>query len=159
VSDRPLYDQVVAEIPRLRRFARNLIGSADRADDLVQDALIRAVESIDSFRSGSNLRAWLFAILRNVFIDQRRREVRAPFEDAGADGPPEVWVAPNQERQAELDDLAAAIARMPDGMRQVVLLCGVEGLDYEEVAEILGIPVGTVRSRLSRAREMLKQDY
>jgi RNA polymerase sigma-70 factor, ECF subfamily len=134
------------EIPRLRRYARALTHDASRADDLVQSSLLRAVAKQHLWQPGTDLRAWLFTILHNQYVNDVRRSAREgvtiPVDDVGA--------------ALQLRDLERAIASLPEGQRQTILLLGLEGMRYEEVAAILGIPVGTVRSRLSRGRDMLR---
>ncbi len=144
------------EIPRLRRYARALTRDASRADDLVQSCLVRAIAKQHLWQEGTDLRAWLFTILHNHNVNDVRRSAREdtaiPVEEvAGA-----LPVAANVYDSLQLRDLNRAIGRLPDEQRQVILLVGLEGMRYEEVAEILGIPVGTVRSRLSRGRESLR---
>jgi RNA polymerase sigma-70 factor (ECF subfamily) len=144
------------EIPRLRRFARYLVRDADRADDVVQECLARALDKVDSWQPGTNLRAWLFVILRNCHIDEVRRARHHPVvNDAGADdrlpGIPE-----SQDLRVTLGEIRDAFLRLKEEHREILLLIVVEGLDYQEAAGILGIPVGTVRSRLSRARQALR---
>lgn len=152
----PLLAAIAAEVPRLRRFARVLMRGADGADDLVQETLVRAIAARAQFAEGSNLRAWLFAILRNVNLSQRRRAGRSPLAPAPSTMP-EAPVSGGQEEQHRLRDLGRAFDALPRAQQQVLWLTVVEGLDYEQVAAVLGTPVGTVRSRLSRARETLRR--
>ena len=149
--------QIVAEqIPALHRYARSLAGSADKADDLVQDCLERAVAHFDQFRPGTNLRAWLFTILHNVHCDHRRqvarRGVQVPIEDWAQ----ELRSPASQPKQLEVRDLSRAFDGLSEAHRQVLILAGVEGLSCEEAAEQLHIAVGTVKSRLFRARANLR---
>ena len=144
-------------IPALRRYAWALCRrSAHDADDLVQDCLLRALARWHLRRTDGSVRAWLFAILHNQFVTLCRKEMRRPklatFDEA--DGP-ETDAA--QPHAAYLSDVAAALDTLPDDQRAVLLLVGVEDLSYEEAAHSLGIPVGTVMSRLSRGRERLRQ--
>ena len=145
-----------SEIPRLRRYARALTRDASRADDLVQSCLVRAIAKQHLWQPGTDLRAWLFTILHNQHVNDVRRAVRegaaVPVEDVA----PMLTVNSNAGASLQLRDLERAIARLPDEQRQVILLVGLEGMRYEEVATILGIPIGTVRSRLSRGRETLR---
>lgn len=159
-DDRPANDQLLAamadEVPRLRRFARVLLRGQDGADDLVQETLMRAITARAQFEPGTNLRAWLFAILRNQHLSLRRRAGRSPF----APSPAELPAAPvsgGQEEGHAFRDLGRAFERLPKSQRQVLWLTVVEGLDYEQVAQVIGTPVGTVRSRLSRARDALRK--
>ena len=159
--DRALTDDVKAriieQIPGLRRFARYLARDADHADDLVQETLIRALGALPQLDPGGNLRAWLFTILQNVLRGEWRRRRRSPVRhDISLDSAPEPVRSGGQLESASLNELASAIRKLPPRFREVLMLCGVEGFDYEEAATILGVPVGTVRSRLSRARAMLK---
>lgn len=145
------------EIPRLRRYARYLARDSDYAEDLVQECLVKAVANIDRFQPGTNMRAWLFVILRNVFLNDRRREARAPFSGYVEQESPSLARRGNQEDQADLNDLCKAFERLSLEQREVLLLVAIEGLRYEEAADIVQIPVGTVRSRLSRARQALRE--
>jgi len=144
------------EIPRLRRYARALTRDASRADDMVQSCLLRAVAKQHLWQPGTDLRAWLFTILHNQNVNYVRRSVRegvpVPLEDVA----PALTAPSNVEASLELRDLERAIARLPEEQRQVILLVGLEEMGYEEAAKILGIPVGTVRSRLSRGRDSLR---
>jgi RNA polymerase sigma-70 factor (ECF subfamily) len=155
------HPDLVAAIPRLRRYARVLTGEATRADDLVQDTLARAWEKRRLWQAGTDLRAWLFTVMHNVFVNQRalaRREalnVSIDAEDAG-----EVWqiaVRPNQQLRVELSEVLASVGRLPAEQREVLLLAAVEELKYGEIAAVLDVPIGTVMSRLSRAREKLRR--
>jgi len=148
--------QVEPEIPRLRRYARYLTRDADQADDLVQEALTRAIAKFDTWQPGTNLRAWLFVILRNAHISEVRRRNRAPIDDAVAEDHPGLAVSGGHESRLALVELHEAFERLSQEHREVVHLVAVEGLKYEEAAEILEVPVGTVRSRLSRARTALR---
>lgn len=142
-------------IPALRRFAWALTRRGDEADDLVQDCLERALARAGSFRGQGERRAWLFSILHNLFVSHRRRAARRatlPLEDA-----PEPARPPNQEHAVSARELLAALERLPEDQRVVLLLVGVEDLSYEEAARALGIPIGTVMSRLSRGRERLRR--
>lgn len=147
---------LIAFLPTMRRFALSLTRSADAADDLVQAACERALVNAASFSPGSRFDAWMFRIIRNLWIDRlRRARTRAavPVEEgeavAGADG------AALAEARLELSDTAAAILRLPDDQREVLTLVCVEGLSYAQAAEVMGTPVGTVMSRLARARVRL----
>jgi RNA polymerase sigma-70 factor (ECF subfamily) len=148
---------IEAEIPRLRRYARALTRDAARADDLVQSCLTRAVAKQHLWQPGTDLRAWLFTILHNQHVNDVRRSVREGVTVAIEEMAPAMSVPPRATAVLELRDLEAAIARLAPEQRQVILLVGLEGMQYEEVALVLGIPVGTVRSRLSRGREQLRR--
>ena len=141
-------------IPRLRRYARALVGDRYAADDLVQDTLERAWNKLHLWRQGSDLRAWLFAIMHNVFVNQarsRRKEIERHMEEL-----PVIAVRATQGQNLELIDVDRALRALPDDQREVVLLVAVEQLTYEETSVALSVPIGTVMSRLSRARERLR---
>ncbi|HEV7371258.1 sigma-70 family RNA polymerase sigma factor [Arenibaculum sp.] len=149
-------ERLEQEIPALRRFARALVGHPERADDLVQDTLERALTRLDSYTPGTNMRAWLFTILRNAHINElrRARTTTAPDETLEALSPP----APaGQEHGLAMRDLQRALAQLTPEMREVLLLIGLEGLSYEEAATVLCAKVGTVKSRLCRGREALRR--
>lgn len=146
-----------AEIPRLRRYARALTRDVSRADDLVQSCLARALAKQHLWQAGTDLRAWLFTILHNQHVNDVRRSVREGVSVAVEEMAPVLTVQPRAHAALLLRDLEAALARLPQEQRQVILLVGLEGMRYEEVAMVLGIPVGTVRSRLSRGRDQLRQ--
>jgi len=144
------------EIPRMRRYARALTRNTAKADDLVQSGLVRALEKQHLWEPGSNLRAWLFTILHNQHVNDVRHALRqgslGPVEDAES-----VWrVEPAADASLQLADLQRAIDTLSHEQREVLLLVCLEGMRYEQVATILDIPVGTVRSRLSRARTTLR---
>ena len=148
-------DDLEEQIPSLRRYALALVRDRVRADDLVQDTLERALRKFSLWRRGSNLRTWLFAIMHNLFMNQLRRE-RTAAETSLTEGAPELSVAPSDEHALDVRDLIAALDQLPVEYREVVLLVGLEELSYREVARALGIPLGTVMSRLSRGRERLR---
>jgi RNA polymerase sigma-70 factor, ECF subfamily len=147
---------VESEIPRLRRYARALTRDASRADDLVQSCLVRAIAKQHLWQPDTDLRAWLFTILHNQHVNDVRRGVREgaaiPVEEVAS----ALTVEANAGACLQLRDLERALTRLTHEQRQVILLVGLEGMRYEEVATILGIPIGTVRSRLSRGRETLR---
>ena len=160
--NRPLKEdikaKIIEQIPGLRRFARYLARDADHADDLVQETLIRALGALPQLDPSGNLRAWLFTILQNVLRGEWRRRRRSPVRhEVPVENAPEPVKSGGQLETASLAELASAIRKLPPRFREVLMLCGVEGFDYEEAANILGVPVGTIRSRLSRARAMLKE--
>jgi RNA polymerase sigma factor (sigma-70 family) len=146
-----------AEIPRLRRYARALTRDAARADDLVQNCLLRAVAKKHLWQDGTDLRAWVFTILHNQHVNDVRRAVREGTSVSIEDMASVLTIQPSAAAALQLRDLERALAALPEEQRQVILLVGLEGMRYEEVAAILGIPIGTVRSRLSRGREMLRR--
>lgn len=141
-------------IPRLRRYARALAGDASTADDLVQDTLERAWTKLHLWRSGSDLRAWLFTIMHNVHVNQIRSRgaPTIPLDEDTPDAP----VRPSQADFLEVRDVDAALSRLPLEQREVLLLVALEHLSYQNCAQMLGIPIGTVMSRLARARERLR---
>jgi RNA polymerase sigma-70 factor (ECF subfamily) len=145
------------EIPRLRRYAMSLTRNATRAEDLIQDCLTRALSKVDLWQPGTDLRAWLFTILHNQYVNHVRRAIREGTGVGISDFEAALTCSPNQGKALELRDLNRALAKLPEEQRQVLLLVGVEGMRYEEVAAVLDIPTGTIRSRLSRGREMLRQ--
>jgi RNA polymerase sigma-70 factor, ECF subfamily len=148
-------EQITNCIPRLRRYARALTGDRALADDLVQDTLERAWGRLHMWRRGSDLRAWLFSIMHNLYVNQaisRHDKATMTLEDTGLDLP----VPATQEERLVIRELVAALGRLPDEQREVMLLVGLEQMSYQEVAEVLGIPIGTVMSRLSRGRERLR---
>ena len=151
-----LRDALLAAVPSLRAFAISLSGQVDRADDLVQDTLLRALSHIDRFERGTNLNAWLFTILRNLFHSEyrkRRREVEDP--DGSYAG--RLKVSPEQGAHLDFEDFRAALAKLPPDQREALLLVGAAGLPYEDVATIMDCAVGTVKSRVNRARVRLAQ--
>lgn len=145
---------IIEHIPRLRRYARALVGDRYLADDLVQDTLERAWNKFHLWRPGSDLRAWLFTIMHNVFVNQARRR-RYEIEQA-MDEVPAIAVRATQGEQLELEDVDRALRTLSAEQREVVLLVAVEQLTYGQVSRALDIPIGTVMSRLSRARERMR---
>jgi RNA polymerase sigma-70 factor (ECF subfamily) len=146
-----------AEIPKLRRYARALARDAVRADDLVQNALLRAIAKQHLWQPGTDLRAWLFTILHHQNVNDVRRSLREGDRVAVENVAPTLATVSDPTAALQIRDLERAIAALPEEQRQVLLLVGLEGMRYEEVATILEIPVGTVRSRLSRGRETLRR--
>jgi RNA polymerase sigma-70 factor (ECF subfamily) len=149
---------IEAEIPYLRRYARVLADGTDAADDLVQDALERAIARYERFQRGTNLRAWLFTILHNIRCDQHRRVVRRPVEVPIDDAVHQPSARASQADALHLADFQRAFARLSEPHREVLLLVGIEGLDYQRAAVVLGVEVGTVKSRVFRARESLRHE-
>lgn len=152
-----LRQRIEAEIPRLRRYARALTRDIVAADDLVQDCLLRGLAKIHLWKEGTDLRAWLFTILHNQYVNQVRRAVREGVAVSVSETEPTLTRVADQGKRLELRDLDRALARLPEEQRTVILLVGLEGMRYEAVAEMVGVPVGTVRSRLSRGREALRR--
>jgi RNA polymerase sigma-70 factor (ECF subfamily) len=149
--------QLIAEIPRLRRYARALWrGDVVTADDLVQDCLARALSRLDRWQTGTDLRAWLFTMMHNLYVNQLRRAANAPVTVAmTADDAVAVTAPPGAG--LELAALHQAIGALPPDQREILLMVALEGLSYRQVADILGIPEGTVMSRLSRTRHKLRR--
>jgi len=147
-------EAIAAEIPRLRRYARALVGNISEADDLVQDALERALGRIGLWTEGDNPRRWLFTIMHNIHIDKIRERARRPVHTELN----ETLADPLAPTGAGVTnhEIEAALRQLPDDQRQVVLLVGMEGLSYKETAGILNVPIGTVMSRLARGREKLR---
>lgn len=150
-------DAITAHIPSLRRYARALAPDPDRAEDLLQDCLERACCRMYLWTPGTDLRAWLFTIMHNVHLNQQRRlrgEPRFVTVDEIGD---EAAAAPAGDEALQARDLGRALSLLPDSQREVLLLVVVEAMRYEQVAAILELPIGTVMSRLHRARERLRQ--
>ncbi len=145
-----------AEIPRLRRFARFMARDADYADDLVQECLTRAIANITSWQPGTNLRAWLFVILKNVFRNDKRRGKHEIAHLNRLENEAISYAPPQQHTHLLLGEIQRAFLKLSEDHREVLMLIAVEGLRYEEAASILDISVGTVKSRLSRARAALR---
>jgi len=147
---------LLAATPHLRAFAQSLVGDRDRADDLVQDTLLRAWQKRDRFEPGTCLQAWAFTVLRNLFYSECRKRKR---EVEDVDGLHAAMLATPAEQPGcvELADLRSALMRLPDEQREAVLLVGAEGYSYEEAAVICGIKIGTIKSRVSRARRRLAE--
>lgn len=147
-------DQLLPWIPRLRRYARALVGNRDGADDLVQDTLERALAKAALWRGVADMRAWLFGMMHNLHVDGvRRPKLHTVVLD---DDTPEVPVAATQGDHLAVLDLQAALERLPVEQREIILLVALEDMSYAEVAATLGIPIGSVMSRLSRGRERLR---
>jgi RNA polymerase sigma-70 factor (ECF subfamily) len=146
---------IAAEIPRLRRFARVLARQTDVADDLVQETLLRAIAARNQFQEGTNLRAWLFTILRHARAAAVRRAARSPM--VHPEILPDAPVSGGQEERQSMHDVANAYVRLSPIHREALWVVVVEGLDYADAARVLGVPAGTLRSRLSRAREQLRR--
>ena len=148
---------IVACIPSLRRYARGLTADRDRADDLVQDTLERAWSRFSMWQRRGEIRAWMFGIMHNHFVDRLRAQRSRP-EDSAGDDVPELPQRATQSDRLEVRDLERLLQRLAPDQREVLLLVGVEELSYQEVADVTGVPVGTVMSRLSRARARLRAE-
>jgi RNA polymerase sigma-70 factor, ECF subfamily len=149
-------DAIVATVPSLRAFAISLSGNVDRADDLVQETLVRALANIDSFEPGTNLPAWLFTILRNLFRSEHRKRKRE-VEDNDGRFADTLKTHPEQNSRIEFKEFQQALAKLPADMREALILVGASGFSYEETAEICGCAMGTVKSRVHRARLKLAE--
>jgi RNA polymerase sigma-70 factor (ECF subfamily) len=150
-----VHDQIVALLPRLRRFARNLARNPHDADDVVQIAVERALLKLDQWRSDARLDSWMFKIVRNAWIDELRSRGRRDKVFLAAEAGENIGDA-TLERETELMSVQSAMARLPEEQRTAVSLVLVEGLAYKEAAEVLDIPMGTLTSRLARGREALQ---
>lgn len=155
-QDSSLRDDLVAAIPNMRAFAISLCGNRDRADDLVQEALVKAWNHLDSFEAGTNLKAWLFTILRNAYFSELRKTKRE-IADSEGQLAAKLSVPPEQQGHLDLVDLSKALAKLPPDQREALILVGAEGFSYEDAANISGCAVGTVKSRVNRARSRLNE--
>src|SRR6058998_2618636 len=147
-------DDILASVPSLRAFAISLSGNVDRADDLVQETLLRALANIDSFQRGTNMSAWLFTILRNLFRSEYRKR-RREVEDTDGSYAERLKSQPEQTGRVEFLEFRAALGKLPADQREALILVGASGFSYEEAAEICGCAVGTIKSRVNRARGRL----
>jgi RNA polymerase sigma-70 factor (ECF subfamily) len=148
-----LRQDLLAAIPSLRAFAMSLLHNSNQADDLVQDTIVRAWGAMDRFERGTNLNAWLFTILRNVFYSQHRRTKRE-VEDPDGSYAAKLRTAPDQQSHLDFEDLRTALAKLPLDQREALLLITAEGMSYDQAA-ICGTAVGTIKSRVHRARARL----
>ena len=147
-------DAMLAAVPSLRAFAISLSGNVDRADDLVQETLLRAMANIDSFQPGTNMSAWLFTILRNLFRSEYRKR-RREVEDTDGSYAETLKSHPEQTGRVEFSEFRAALAKLPSDQREALILVGASGFSYEDAANICGCAVGTIKSRVNRARTRL----
>jgi RNA polymerase sigma-70 factor (ECF subfamily) len=154
--NKPVRDVMLAAVPSLRAFAISLCGNVDRADDLVQEALLRAWANLGSFEPGTNMSAWLFTILRNLFRSEYRKR-RREVEDADGSYAESLTSLPNQTSHLELDEFRRALHLLPADQRESLILVGASGFSYEEAAQICGCAVGTIKSRVNRARTRLAE--
>ncbi len=159
-NDSPLSDELraslLAAIPHLRAFAISLTGNIDQADDLVQEAILRGLRYIDKFEPGTNMQAWLFTLLRNQ-VHTSFRKSRHEVEDPDGLMAGMLSTLPEQQGHLDLSDLQVALTKLSVEQREVLLLVGAEGLSYEETAQICGTKVGTIKSRMNRARTRLAE--
>src|SRR5215470_17981752 len=154
--DPALREALLAAVPSLRAFAISLSGNVDRADDLVQETLLRALAHIDSFEPGTNMSAWLFTILRNLFRSEYRKR-RREVEDADGSYAEMLKTQPSQEERVEFQEFREALAKLPPDQREALILVGASGFSYEEAADICGCAIGTIKSRVNRARTRLAE--
>ena len=152
--DPELRQAMLAAVPSLRAFAISLCGNVDRADDLVQEALLRALTNIESFEPGTNMPAWLFTILRNQFRSEYRKR-RREVEDANGKYAENLKSLPEQPGHIEFAEFREALGQLPSDQREALILIGASGFSYEEAAKICGCAVGTIKSRVNRARTRL----
>jgi RNA polymerase sigma-70 factor (ECF subfamily) len=154
MADPDFEQALVGAISHLRAFARSFANDPARADDLVQETLVKAWNSRDSFTPGTNFRAWLFTILRNVYFSQHRK-LRREVDDPDDHYQNSLSVPPEQYGHLDLSDFRDALSTLPSDQREALVLVGAEGFSYEEAAEICGCAVGTIKSRVNRARNRL----
>lgn len=149
-------DELVDHLPAMRAFAMSLTRNSATADDMVQDTLVKAWTNIGKFEAGTNLRAWLFTILRNTYYSSRRKARR---EVADVDGvfTESLSQKPDHDGRLQMADFQAAFAQLPDEQREALILVGASGFAYEEAAEMCGVAVGTIKSRVNRARARLAE--
>ena len=156
MNDRKSMLDVLGQLNALRRYARSLSRNAVDAEDLVHDALIRAYERRSTFRPGANLRGWLMSILHNVHVDRTRSDTARVRREAETLAEAEIAYPPHQEHGVQLAQVRRAFERLPEEQREALHLIAVEELSYQEASEVLGVPVGTLMSRVSRARATLR---
>ena len=154
--DQAMREAMLGAVPRLRAFAISLCGNVDKADDLVQETLLRALSHLDQFEPGTNMPAWLFTILRNLFRSDYRKRRREVEDDDGSYAET-LKSQPEQSGRLEFEELPEALAKLPPDQREALILVGASGLSYEEAAEICGCPIGTIKSRVNRARGRLAE--
>jgi RNA polymerase sigma factor (sigma-70 family) len=143
-------------IPHLRAFARSLAGAPDKADDLVQDAMFNAWRARERFRAGTNFKAWMFVIVRNLFLSGvRRTRFTGEWDESVAERT--LSTSPSQDQKLALDDVRRALAHLTPTRRDALILVGAGGFSYEEAAQLCGCPVGTIKSRVARARAEMEQ--
>jgi RNA polymerase sigma-70 factor, ECF subfamily len=149
-------DAMLSAVPSLRAFAISLCGNVDRADDLVQETLLRAWANIHSFEPGTNMSAWLFTILRNLFRSEYRKR-RREVPDGDGTYAETMKTQPEQSSRVEFEEFRVALNKLPTDQREALVLVGASGFSYEEAAEICGCAVGTIKSRVNRARTRLAE--
>jgi RNA polymerase sigma-70 factor (ECF subfamily) len=154
--DPSVRDSILAAVPSLRAFAISLCGNVDRADDLVQETMLRALANIDSFQPGTNMSAWLFTILRNHFRSEYRKR-RREVEDADGRYSDTLRSQPEQTGRVEFEEFRVALSKLPQDQREALILVGASGFSYEEAAKICECAIGTIKSRVNRARTRLSE--
>ena len=154
--DQAFVDEVLTSVTSLRAFAVSLTRDADQANDLVQETVLRAISKHEQFAAGTNMQAWLFTILRNQFFSEQRKSLRE-VEDVDGSYAETMISIPDQEDRIMMHDLETALGKLPGSQREAVMLVGADGLSYEEAAQALGCAVGTVKSRVNRARNCLAE--
>ena len=155
-TEASMRDNILVTLPRLRAFAISLSGKVDRADDLVQETLLRALTNINSFEPGTNLQAWLFTILRNQFRSEYRKR-RREVEDVDGRFAENLTTPPEQQSHLEFEEFRQALTELPVDQREALILVGASGFSYEEAAQICGCAIGTIKSRVNRARARLTE--
>jgi RNA polymerase sigma-70 factor (ECF subfamily) len=156
-ADQVFADGILASVTSLRAFAVSLTRDADQAEDLVQETVLRAISKHEQFAAGTNLQAWLFTILRNQFFSEHRKIMRE-VEDVDGSYAATMISLPDQEDRIMVHDLEVALSKLPETQREAIMLVGADGLSYEEAAQALGCAVGTVKSRVNRARNCLAEE-
>ena len=154
--DPSVRDTILTAVPSLRAFAISLCGNVDRADDLVQETLLRAWANLNSFEPGTNMSAWLFTILRNLFRSEYRKRRREVADSEGTYAET-LKTQPEQTSRVEFEEFRTALAKLPADQREALILVGASGFSYEEAAGICGCAVGTIKSRVNRARTRLAE--
>ena len=154
--DPSVREAMLSAVPSLRAFAISLCGNVDRADDLVQETLLRAMANIDSFQPGTNMSAWLFTILRNLFRSEYRKR-RREVEDTDGSYAESLTSHPEQHGRIEFEEFRKALSQLPPDQREALILVGASGFSYEEAASICECAVGTIKSRVNRARTRLSE--
>jgi RNA polymerase sigma-70 factor (ECF subfamily) len=157
MSEQEFGNRLIAEIPHLRAFAISLSGSITTADDLVQETMVKAWSHAESFEPGTNFRAWLITILRNTYFTAYRKQSRE-LQDSEGFYAERRTVEGDQEVKMEVQDMQKALSKLPDEYREILLLVGIAEVSYEEAAEICDVPIGTIKSRLNRARAKLAEN-
>jgi RNA polymerase sigma-70 factor (ECF subfamily) len=151
-----LRDSILRSIPSMRAFAVSLTGNVDQADDLVQEAMVRGLSHIQQFQPGTNIEAWLFTILRNHFHTLHRKRWRE-VEDADGSYAARLKTYPDQQSHLDYEDLRTALSKLHPEQREALVLVGAQGMSYEETAQVTGVAVGTIKSRVNRARRRLAE--